>query len=79
MQDDWAVDQDGWKAFAAYCEIQRRRVFAQLEPLEDGTVHTGKRTAAGAWIDTTNDEIQRLRKDVADIDSALATARANRR
>lgn len=77
MQDEMS-DPDGWREFIAYCERERRRLFALLEPLEDGTVHTGKRTptTGDIWIDTTNDEIQRLRKEVANIDAVIAKNRA---
>jgi len=76
MQDETS-DPGGWRELIAYCERERRRIFAQLEPLEDGTVHTGKRGPAtgDAWIDTTNDEIQRLRKEVANIDAVIAENR----
>lgn len=81
MQDKMAVDLDGWGALIAFCESERRRIFALLEPLEEGTIHTGKRgqAASGNWIDTTNDEIQRLRKAIADIDSTVAQVRGRAR
>jgi hypothetical protein len=81
MQNNGPVDRDGWDSFVSFCENQRRRIFAQLEPLEEGTIHTGRRgpDTGGKWIDTTNEDIQRLRKDVANIDTALTQARARRR
>jgi hypothetical protein len=81
MPDNGLIDQDGWSALIAFCESERRRIFAQLEPLEDGTVHTGKRgpNSGGAWLDTTTDDIQRLRKAVANIDSTIAQVRGRAR
>ena len=81
MQDKAPVDHDGWGALIAFCESERRRIFARLEPLEGGIAHTGKRgpDTGGMWVDTTNDDIQRLRKLLANVDSALAQARSRAR
>ena len=77
MQNEEGADLNGWREFVTFCEKERRRVFAQLEPLEEGIVHTGKRelSTGGAWIDTTNEEIQRLRKEVANLDAMIAKQR----
>jgi hypothetical protein len=77
MQDKGSVDQDGWGALIAFCESERRRIFERLEPLEDGTIQMGRRgpETGGVWVDTTTEDIQRLRKALANIDAALAQAR----
>ncbi len=77
MQDKAPVDHDGWGALIAFCESERRRIFERLEPLEDGTIQLAKRSpqTGGVWIDTTTEDIQRLRKALANVDSALAQAR----
>jgi hypothetical protein len=38
-------------------------------------MHTGKRDVAGPWIDTTLDNIQRLKRDIAEYESILAALR----
>jgi hypothetical protein len=80
MPEREQVDQDGWATLLAFCESERRRIFAQLEPLEDGTVHTGTRdtNTGGVWVDTTTGDIQRLRKAVANIESTIAQIRGRK-
>jgi hypothetical protein len=44
---------------------------AALEPLESGRMQTGKRYSNGPWIDTTQDNIRRLKQAIAKYEAAI--------
>jgi hypothetical protein len=44
---------------------------AALEPLESGRMQTGKRYSNGPWIDTTQDNIRRLKQAIAKYEMAM--------
>jgi hypothetical protein len=44
---------------------------AALEPLESGRMQTGKRYSNGPWIDTTQDNIRRLKQASAKYEVAI--------
>ncbi len=47
----------------------------ELELSESGQLRSGKREVSGPWNDTTNDQIQRLRRAIAEYESILAALR----
>ncbi len=47
----------------------------ELELFESGQLRSGKREVSGPWNDTTNDQIQRLRRAIAEYESILAALR----
>lgn len=60
--------------FAKWCRNERVRLRAQLEPLEAGRFHVGRRPPGGHWEDVTPREIERLKKSIAELDTFIAQA-----
>jgi hypothetical protein len=47
----------------------------ELDLLESGAMHTGKRDVAGPWVDTTLENIDKLKRAIAEYESILASLR----
>ncbi len=47
----------------------------ELELFKSGQLRSGKREVSGPWNDTTNDQIQRVRRAIAEYESILAALR----
>ena len=47
----------------------------ELELFVSGQLRSGKREVSGPWNDTTNDQIQRLRRAIAEYELILAALR----
>jgi hypothetical protein len=62
-----------WEAFIEWCEraITERR--ASLAPLESGAMHSGRRgpDTGFQWVDTTELDAQRLRNEIASLQSTI--------
>jgi hypothetical protein len=56
-------------------EVTIPRLRSDLETLESGTLRSGKRYVPGAWIDTTREDILRLKEALAECQSILEAFR----
>ena len=59
-------------AFVKWCRREQKELQAQLQPLEAGTAHIGKRPSGGIWVDITKEEVMRLKKGIAQFDTLIA-------
>ncbi len=70
-------EKQAWRDFIGWCEreIAERRDY--LRPLEEGSVHTGKKSpdTGGMWKDTTQDDIDSLKREIASIEAVIAQNR----
>jgi hypothetical protein len=70
-------EKQAWRDFIGWCEreIAERRDY--LRPLEEGSVHTGKKSpdTGGVWKDTTQDDIDSLKREIASIEAVIAQNR----
>lgn len=61
--------------FIKWCRDEREALRQQLEPLESGRMHIGRRRAGGPWEDMTPGEIERLKRNIAELDELIARPR----
>jgi hypothetical protein len=59
-------------SFVFWCKERQADLLTRIRPLQDGSMRMGRRDSDGPWVDTTADEIARLKKDLASIGRALA-------
>jgi hypothetical protein len=64
----WSGDFVGW------LKNERGQLRGQLDALQSGSMRINKRSGS-AWVDMTKDEIERLKRSLADIDSLIARHR----
>jgi CRP-like cAMP-binding protein len=62
----WMDDFVGW------LKNERGQLQGQLVALQSGSMRITKRQSGSTWVDTTQDEIERLRRTLADIDRLIA-------
>jgi hypothetical protein len=53
-------------------EAQIAEMRQQLEPMEAGTVFTKERRDGGPWVDTTQSDIERLRRHITEYERCVA-------
>ncbi|MGD1035892.1 MAG: hypothetical protein ABR878_01605 [Roseiarcus sp.] len=59
-------------------DIEEQRIpelRAQLVPLESGEMHLGERKEYGPWVDTTQRDIDRLKKSIVEYERIAADLR----
>ncbi len=57
--------------FIQWCTRERAKLRRQLAEYESGKMRLRHRSVGAAWVDKTDQEIKRLRKNIADLDAAL--------
>lgn len=58
--------------FVEWLKNEQGQLRGQLEALESGSMRVNKRQSGSAWVDVTKDEIEQLKRTLADIDSLIA-------
>ena len=62
-----------WKDdFVGWLENERGQLQGQLKALQSGSMRITKRHSGTTWVDTTQDEIERLKRNLADLNSLIA-------
>lgn len=51
--------------FVQRCKAERQHLREMLKPLEDGTMRMAKKEYGGEWVDTTNDWMDQLKREIA--------------
>lgn len=64
--------QTAFDGLSRWCEEELERLRSQLIPFEAGTMHIGKRGPNGPWKDTTADEIEWIKRKIAELDELVA-------
>ncbi len=54
-----------------WCTKERAKLRRQLEAYEAGKMNLRQRSLGAAWVDKTDSEIKRLKKNIADLDATL--------
>jgi hypothetical protein len=57
--------------FFRWCTKERAKLRRQLEAYESGRASQWQRSVGAAWVDKTDQEIKRLKKNIADLDATL--------
>ena len=65
-----------FEKFVRHCEESIAVLQARIKLYEVGQLRTGERTGdSRPWVDTTDREIERLKRDIAHYETVLALAR----
>lgn len=72
-------DQEMWKSFIQWCQHRiatERAILAPLEMGERRTAVSGPNTDFG-WLETTKDDVERLRHDIAYLEAVVEKYKHN--
>ena len=58
--------------FAEWCRSEQARLLEQIRWLETGSRHVAARTGNGPWMDTTENELMRLRLNFDRLDQLVS-------
>jgi len=58
--------------FIRWCKAEIAVLREQLEPLMSGNAEVGRRHRGGVWTDDSAQEIERLKKAIANLEAVLA-------
>jgi hypothetical protein len=58
--------------FVHWCEAEIAMLREQLEQLMSGGAEAGRRPQGSAWTDNTAEEVQRLKRAIANLEAVLA-------
>ena len=61
--------------FMRWCSKERTKLRRQLAEYESGKMRLRHRSVGAAWVDKTDQEIKRLKKNIADLDATLKRLR----
>ncbi|AJA62532.1 MULTISPECIES: hypothetical protein [Bradyrhizobium] len=67
-----------WHEYARGIEKQLEQLRKDLEPLESGRMTLGEREGSGAWVDVTQEAIDRNKQVIATYEAILKDVRENR-
>ena len=65
------ADRSAIQSFVQWCKNEQQKLRAELTPLEDGTMHVGRRPPGGQWQDITSQEIETLKRSIANLEAVI--------
>ena len=65
------VPKHEFEGLVGWCKAEIESLRTQLAPLEDGTMHLGKRAPKGAWEDITAHRIAWLKEKMVELDDLI--------
>jgi hypothetical protein len=67
----WGGSWAGLEQFIEWCTKERAKLSRRLDDYESGAMKLRRRDAGAGWSDSTEEEIRRLKKSIADLDGVL--------
>lgn len=61
-----------------WCKEQRAQLERQIEMLGSGELQTGEKRPGSGWVDTTDADLTRAKRQLAEIDALIARYLENR-